>query len=154
MTTITSLSFDLGSGPMMSILISYHGSLDVSNGWSSSTFFIYCTLFYWHFWHHWTYFFMLFHIPSHQSFLLINLSILYCSGSFLSHRPLCCPPMLACLSSFSNFFCTSYSLVLFLWIFSEHYYFCFCVNPSCSKLFFKYLNIFVIILHVYLVFSW
>jgi len=103
MTTITSLSFDLRSGPMMSILISYHGSLDVSNGWSSSTFFIYCTLFYWHFWHHWTYFFMLFHIPSHQSFLLINLSILYCSGSFLSYRPLCCPPMLVCLLSLTSF---------------------------------------------------
>jgi len=65
-TIITSLLFDFGSNSIISILISYHGPWGVSNGWSSPTFFMCCTLFCWYFWCPWTYSLMLFHIPSYQ----------------------------------------------------------------------------------------
>ena len=77
-TTITSLSFDLRSGPIISILISYHGSSSVSNGWSFPAFFMCCTLFCWYLVHPWTYFLISFLFLATEKFLLINLSILCC----------------------------------------------------------------------------
>ena len=65
-TTIASLSFKFRSGPTTSILISCHSPSSVSNGWSSPAFFMYYTLFCWHFMHSWTYFLISLFIPSHQ----------------------------------------------------------------------------------------
>ena len=45
-TKIVSLSFDLGRGPMMSILISFYGVFGVGNGCKGAAFFMYYTLFY------------------------------------------------------------------------------------------------------------
>ena len=137
MTTIVFLSFDFGSGPIISILISYHGPSSISNGYSSPAFFICYILFCWYFVHSWMYFLTSLFISDHQQFLLINSSIycyLRCSisvGSWfsciicsyilwlfgmqiLSFIQMIPSSSYACPSSFSS------SLLLFICIFSNN----------------------------------
>ena len=77
---MASITFDLGNGPIMSILMSCPGHSRISNGWSSPAFLWCCTLFCWHLTHPWIYFFTSSLSPGHQYVLLIRSCILCCPG--------------------------------------------------------------------------
>ena len=66
MTMMTSFPFDFSNGPMILILISFHGSSGIFREYYSPTFFICCTLFCWHLKHPWTYFLTSVLISNHQ----------------------------------------------------------------------------------------
>ena len=137
---MASILFDLGNGPIMSILMSCHSPSEIFNGWSSPAFLWCYTLFCWYLTYPWTYFLTSSLSPGHQYVLLISSCILCCPGCPISAGSWCSlrisslrsllfgmyilPSMYTTpsssyvsLSFFSNAWTTFFSLVLFFRIF-------------------------------------